>query len=817
MGKERNTSMLRHGQLSATRLSIAEHATTYENADISSSERSLQMLAQDQTGDNQFICQSLDVVDACRGTSNSYRFRGNFAPYEGSCSKFAKILDGYPIYKTTATNEIPRYMYAIDVYSDTWSVKELRGLVRWRIVDFEDFKDQTSCRTESANVNQIDFAADGQPFNYWPTIFCFDEDGGELDGYKSSTINIRCNDRSPAYGYNGDGSSGGTVNSIDETATGNVSLEMEESKTALVLGILLIVTAVAFGIFIAYNRICSRRKQYPGYPKAKTPTKVSRDSTSSDRQKTDLEGMTLTIGTDEPSKAKLAKTPSAPDMSVKEQLYPEQIRPDSSNSIMADSMHSDPGGLPMPSMHTVSKPYDLVKRRMPRKAPEPPKSPVSSQNEDIALKKFTASNVDTNEKGNESPEEEIQKSLRKLPDERREEASIKKAGKSLNNDDKEDASFLSESLSNLFKDIDKSLDQALADDKLEGDKKNGLTTFQYQHLDPPRPKESTNPNGPSSTPSGKNDEMDLSLRSKFAEERRKWSLRGKLFGKEMNDEIRRSGRPQNQNIPSRGADTTVQRALNDEIRQPIAKGGANIYPQSNRRSRSREHSGASNYQSQRQPISRNGRSRSRERSGADAFAKNNAKRSGSKERSASNAFVNQKNGKRGRSHERSGANNYATGKGRSKSREQSGASEYAQHQERRRDHSLEKAPRGVHPGGKTSKTRSRSFDGSDANKYAAKGNKSEKAKTRSRSFDPSGASNYVDRNNANLVDQKGTTSRPSDSGKKNRTAVPSTTITKHPDGTVVVAGRRKREDGATVVTKTKYANVKLARKHGVAV
>jgi len=40
-------------------------------------------------------------------------------------------------------------------------------------------------------------------------------------------------------------------------------------------------------------------------------------------------------------------------------------------------------------------------------------------------------------------------------------------------------------------------------------------------------------------------------------------------------------------------------------------------------------------------------------------------------------------------------------------------------------------------------------------------------------------------------------------------------VTRNPDGTVVVMVKRLRSDGAVVTTKTKYANIRLARKHGV--
>jgi hypothetical protein len=40
-------------------------------------------------------------------------------------------------------------------------------------------------------------------------------------------------------------------------------------------------------------------------------------------------------------------------------------------------------------------------------------------------------------------------------------------------------------------------------------------------------------------------------------------------------------------------------------------------------------------------------------------------------------------------------------------------------------------------------------------------------------------------------------------------------VSKNPDGSVTVAVKRTREDGAIVTTKTKYATVALAKRHGI--
>ena len=99
------------------------------------------MLNQNTGGDNQWVCQSLTVVDACRGTSVSQKFRGDFDVFDGPCK--GKILTEYPVYIDNENPRLPKYMYAVDVYSDDWSVKELQGLVRWRISSFDKFDDKT--------------------------------------------------------------------------------------------------------------------------------------------------------------------------------------------------------------------------------------------------------------------------------------------------------------------------------------------------------------------------------------------------------------------------------------------------------------------------------------------------------------------------------------------------------------------------------------------------------------------------------------------------------------------------------------------------
>jgi hypothetical protein len=138
---------------------------------------------------NNRVCQDLEVVDACRGTSIGRSYIGKFEPFTGECD--GRFYEGLPTY---FNNEKKLYMYAIDKYPDDWSSAPLRGLIRWRIASFQKFEDRLSCRREEANIFQIDFASDVQPYNYYPTIFCFDSNADDSSGFKVSTITIICND-----------------------------------------------------------------------------------------------------------------------------------------------------------------------------------------------------------------------------------------------------------------------------------------------------------------------------------------------------------------------------------------------------------------------------------------------------------------------------------------------------------------------------------------------------------------------------------------------------------------------------------------------
>jgi hypothetical protein len=135
------------------------------------------------------VCQELDVVAACEGTSNQRTYTGIFRPINATeCD--GSFEEGFPIYKHAGRS---LYLYPIGYYSDSYSVKGYRGLVRWRLASFHHVDDK-SCRRTQANIYQVDFAADGQPYNYYPTFACFDENGSATSGYQESRILIICKD-----------------------------------------------------------------------------------------------------------------------------------------------------------------------------------------------------------------------------------------------------------------------------------------------------------------------------------------------------------------------------------------------------------------------------------------------------------------------------------------------------------------------------------------------------------------------------------------------------------------------------------------------
>jgi hypothetical protein len=216
--------------------------------------RDLQILYQDQDGSgNTWECRNLDIVDACRGTSVAEIYRGNFEVYDGPCQ--GKFVQGLPIYRSTDRPNQPLYIYPIDIYPDNWSFAPLRGLVRWRIASFKNFDDKMSCRIETSNIFQIEFAADGHPYDFYPTIHCFDANSGETSGYQSSNINIRCNDIDPATPGSGGASSypGSSSSITSQSETKGIKREHA--------GVIIATLGVFMIVFVAGSFLWSRYKE----------------------------------------------------------------------------------------------------------------------------------------------------------------------------------------------------------------------------------------------------------------------------------------------------------------------------------------------------------------------------------------------------------------------------------------------------------------------------------------------------------------------------------------------------------------------------
>jgi hypothetical protein len=206
------------------------------------------------------VCNDLEVIDACRGTGIGTIYNQKYEPFDGECKQNrGNFVDGLPIYRSKSGQV---FMYAIGVYPDDWNKEELRGLNKWRIASFQSFSDSTTCRIEDANVNQIDFAALGQPYNFFPTIACFDRNGDDTAGFKSSTINLRCNDFNVIAGGNdiiidnpasggGDGGDGG-----DSGGSGGSGDDGRSpgAKFGIALAILLMLGGLAYGGFFFYKK-----------------------------------------------------------------------------------------------------------------------------------------------------------------------------------------------------------------------------------------------------------------------------------------------------------------------------------------------------------------------------------------------------------------------------------------------------------------------------------------------------------------------------------------------------------------------------------
>ena len=199
------------------------------------------------------VCNDLEVIDACRGTGIGNIYNLKYEPFDGECRQNrGNFVQGLPIYRSMSGQV---FMYAIGIYPDDWNKEELRGLHKWRIASFKSFSDSTTCRIEEANINQIDFAALGQPYNFFPTISCFDRNGDDTASFKSSTINLRCNDFNVIGGANDiptdNPASGGDAGDGGDGGGGGRS---PGAKFGIAFVILLILGGLAYGGFLFYKK-----------------------------------------------------------------------------------------------------------------------------------------------------------------------------------------------------------------------------------------------------------------------------------------------------------------------------------------------------------------------------------------------------------------------------------------------------------------------------------------------------------------------------------------------------------------------------------
>jgi hypothetical protein len=117
-------------------------------------------------------------------------------------------------------------------------------------VSFQNFDDKETCRIESANIYHIEFAADWQPYQFFPTIYCFDANGDSLSGYQTSTINVRCNDVA------------GTPPIASVPTTTTTEGGREKGNAGLAFGVIAFLVITFAGLFFVYNRYKERIHSY---------------------------------------------------------------------------------------------------------------------------------------------------------------------------------------------------------------------------------------------------------------------------------------------------------------------------------------------------------------------------------------------------------------------------------------------------------------------------------------------------------------------------------------------------------------------------
>jgi hypothetical protein len=890
--------------------------------------RSLQVLQQDGEHDGNWDCLNLDVVDACRGTSVSQTYRGNFKLFDGECK--GDFVDGLPIYVSSDRPNKPLYIYALGIYPETWSVAALRGLVRWRIVSFENFDDKTSCRIESANVNHIEFAADGQPYNYYPTIYCFDENGDDISGFKSSTINIRCNDKAETVGGN-DASAGNTV--------------------GIVIGI--IVALVVLGVVGYYSwkrckdrghSICpaaSKGKNYDDddsryYRQSRASetrfardsiltggSRFSRDTGTKDSRYSRDTGSRVSRDIDEfvdetPLTAKdvdvltngsSVKTPDTVYVPTVEEpsepSYVDEAVEDPINDLrkveqenmgdihgrreIRDKVTRAPHGSDTSSEMQSSNwsPPPSPRRMAPESEPQQPPAPSKRSNHKTPIPEPSGHNFNGNNRSqpqknpsNPAISKDITDIVEKIDQELDEALSSGDEGRSRRGRADDDAASSDNERSAYY----------------SGNPTRPVSPTRNEHRDRSHSREAApkrrssgfgssghdwsgyrNREG-SSHLKNKDPYMDLTRRSKFREIRNNFSDKSRALGRNMpgNDKRSSSEERSRQEVFANTGHGDSKRSLTSSSHRDGRSRSMERWMNANQnnersRSHSRERSGeyvepkgrSASKERSAHGDKTNGRSMSRERSSAaEHFA--NRHRPSSMERNESNRYENS-NRDRSRSTERSGANDFANRRRSSRDRSHHGS----RHNQKSNSQSSDRMATSDHIGKRKSDNSPRERErGGSSSDHAGKpsssgwetsGEQAEKRRGRSGSPERSrhdyrgrSPSPYKDRNESEsrersraeeFASRKSRSShdrpnhRPSaikrprnpsysnplypgvNSPTRGRGSLDASqlnkNVTKNPDGSVTVAVKRTREDGAIVTTKTKYATVALAKRHGI--
>jgi hypothetical protein len=875
--------------------------------------RSLQMLTQDGDHDGKWDCLDLDIVDACRGTSVSQTYRGNFKIFDGNCR--GDFVDGLPIYVSSDKPNRPLYIYALGVYDETWSVAALRGLTRWRIVSFQNFDDKTSCRVESANIFQIEFAAEGQPYNYYPTIYCFDENGNDFSGFKSSTINIRCNDKADTIGGQ-HSSSGGSA--------------------GVVAGVIIGLVLLAVAGYCLWKRYKNKGYLFPPSPKSyhdddydsRYPQSRASDSrftretgTRDDSREYDSRDINEYVD-EEPLKSKkidshTTKTSDQTPDTVfvptieepSEPSYVDEIIEDPINDLKsaAEATGSGPGKLKIPEMFSKFAPKQQPQNLSSPSSPKPmqiepqsePDSPSRPQTrpDTNTLIPAPSGHVSTTRYMPEKQpsrsavskditdivdtiDQELDDVISSATEDNRSGGRRSRgygSGASTGADDERSDYSNRRREASPKRRPSSGFGSSGHGDRSKRRPSNGFATSEHMR----RPSEgfgSSTHNRSRSADSGRKKDpfMDLSRRSKFKAIQRNFSDKSKALGRNLADSAEklkdRAKRSRSEERSRTGSSRSLLSSSsghnrNDRSRSMERWASANKN-MGRTRSQSRDRSNHADRRDRSQSRERsnhgNGsgtRGLSKERSrAAEIFANRNRSRSQSRERSGSSGYADKdRNRSRSRSTDRSNANNFAD---KNRSSRGKPSSQHAPRPPSSRDRMSASDHTGNRRSGSNAQDRIKIGSSSDhsgkpsSDGWATAGEQAKKRRERSRSLERSrhdykdrSPSPYKERNRSlsrerggaeDFANRKGRSSGPSSSQPPRNpsfstpltsTGSPSSakgrgnmnasqlgrTVTKNEDGSVTVAVKRTREDGAIVTTKTKYASVGLAKRHGVEV